>query len=164
MRTAARVGRIVKGLTRNRAETHPHSQDPRLRGSTYAITFDRVWTSAVQLADGGLRRWRVVGTDDAVGVIRAVAVSPLLRRVYDVHVVLSLDKDAQTRIDVLSRARWWAAPDWGGSARLIDCFVRELDATLRATPAQILDGSRGPHSRPESLPTDSSLHFHDLPR
>ena len=157
------MGHIVKGLTRNRVETHPHSQDPRLRGSTYAITFDRVWTSAVQLADGGLHRWRVVETDDAIGVIRAVAVSPLLRRVYDVHVVLSLDKDAQTRVDVLSRTRrGW--PDWGGGARLIDRFVRELDATLRATPTQILDGSRGAHSQPESLPIDSSLHFHDLPR
>ena len=135
------MGRIVEGLTRNRAETHPHCQDPRLRGRTYAITFDRVWTSAVQLADGGLRRWRVVEADDEAGVIRAVAVSPLLRRLYDVRVVVSLDEDAQTRVDVLSRARRGRS-DWGGSARLIDRFVRELDGTLRATPAQILDGSR----------------------
>ena len=139
---AARVGHIVEGLTRNHAETHPHSQHPRLRGRTYAITFDRVWTSAMQLADGGLRHWQVLEADDEAGVIRAVAVSPLLRRLYDVRVVVSLDENAQTRVDVLSRARL-GRYDWGGSARLIDRFVRELDTTLRATSAQILDGSRG---------------------
>ena len=37
---------LVRALTQNRAETDPHSPDSGLRGRTYAISFDRVWTAA----------------------------------------------------------------------------------------------------------------------
>ena len=55
------------------AETSPDERDPRLRGRTYAIPFDRVWEAARALASGGLRRWQIIESDDYEGVIRATS-------------------------------------------------------------------------------------------
>ena len=134
---------LVTGLTRNRAETDPHSPDRRLRGRTYAISFDRVWNAAVELAGGGLRRWTLISADDEEGVIRATALSAILGHRHDVRVRVRLDENAQTRVDVLSVLPCRRG-DWGANARRIHRFLGALDARLNATSAQILDSSRQP--------------------
>lgn len=130
-------------LTRTRAQTDSRSPDPRLVGRTYAIPFDRVWSEALALAGGGLSRWRLLDADDERGLIRAEATSRVLRRVGDVQVRVSLDANAQTRVDLISVSRGGKG-DLGANARRIGRFTRELDRRLAATRAQILDGSRQP--------------------
>lgn len=130
----------MTGLSGNRAETDPCSPDPRLRGRTYAIPFDRVWNTAHALSEGGLPRWSVSSADDEEGVIRARARTLVLRRVDDIRITVDLDENGQTRVDVASvslrRKR-----DLGANARRIHRFLRALDAKLGATPAQILDAT-----------------------
>jgi hypothetical protein len=134
---------VLRGLTRNRAETDPKAQDWRLRGRTYAIPFDRVWNAALRLCGGGLKHWSLVSADDMAGVIRARALTRLFRRPHDVRVTIGLDENGQTRVDVASilinRKR-----DLGANARRIHRFMDELDATLGATAGQILDPTQRP--------------------
>lgn len=132
------MSRIWRGLTHNRAETDPASPDVRLRGRTYAISFDRVWTACHQLAGGGLRGWSIEHADDQTGKILAVSRSLLFPRICDVRVRVSLDEDAQTRVDVDCVARE-TRRDLGRSSRTIRRFVRALDRALEARPGQILD-------------------------
>ncbi len=124
-------------LTHNRAETDPTSSDPRLRGRTYAIPFDRVWTMALEIANSS-RGWTVLHADDLAGVLRCESKTFFLRRVDDVFVRVSLDENAQTRVDVVSKSRSGGS-DLGGNARRIGGFVKKLDRRLQATPGQILD-------------------------
>ena len=131
----------MRGLSQNRAETDPHSPDPRLRGRTYAISFDRVWNASLALSAGQLPRWSVSSADDGEGIIRARVRTRILRRTDAVRISVILDKNGQTRVDVVSvslrRKR-----DLGANARHIDRFLRALDGRLEATPAQILDATR----------------------
>ena len=46
---------LIRGLTQNRAETSPTAEDRRLRGRTYAIPFETVWSAALALAGPGPR-------------------------------------------------------------------------------------------------------------
>jgi uncharacterized protein (DUF1499 family) len=124
-------------LTQNRAETDPTSGDPRLRGRTYAIPFDRVWTLALKIASSE-RGWTVIHADDLAGVLRCESASLFLKRMNDVFVRISLDENAQTRVDVISRSRSEKG-DLGASVRRIGRFVKKLDRRLEATPEQILD-------------------------
>jgi hypothetical protein len=135
---------VIKGLTENRAETDPHSPDWRLRGRTYAISFDRVWTAALGLASGGLARWTLLSANDEDGIIRARALTRFFRRVDDVRINVGLDSNGQTRVDLVSESLK-RKRDLGGNARRIHRFVGELDAKLGATPSQILDATREPH-------------------
>lgn len=123
--------------TPNRAETDPSAADPRLRGRTYAIPFDRVWTAALAIVESR-RRWTLLDADDIAGVIRCEAVTLVLRRTEDVFIRISLDQHAQTRVDLDSRSREDRS-DWGSNARRIGWFLKKLDRELSATPAQILD-------------------------
>ena len=79
--------------------------------------------------------------DDGEGIIRARVRARILRRVDNVRIAVILDKNAQTRVDVVSvslrRKR-----DLGANARHINRFLRALDVELEATPAQILDATR----------------------
>lgn len=134
---------MIQGSTRGRAETHPSAPDPRLRGRTYAITFDRVWTAALALAGGELRRWRVLDSDDEQGTIRAEALTTVMRRPCEVRIRIGLDDNGQTRVDVRS-ALESGKRDWGSNARGIHRFIHALDEKLAATPAQILDSTRRP--------------------
>jgi hypothetical protein len=134
---------VSEGSSRGRAETHPKAPDPRLRGRTYAITFDRVWTAALGLAGGELPRWRVLESDDEKGTIRAQALTTLLRRPCDVRIRIGLDANGQTRVD-LRVALENGTRDWGSNARRIRRFIEALDTKLAATPAQILDATRQP--------------------
>lgn len=135
--------RLVRALTENTAETDPAADDPRLRGRTYAIPFERVWQAALALADGGLTRWRLVSADDEEGTIHAESKTLVFRFVDDVHVEVGLDENGQTRVDVRSASRVGKA-DLGRNPRTIGAFLAKLDRRLDAAPHQILDATRPP--------------------
>ena len=128
---------------RARAATDPHSPNPHLRGRTYAIPFQRVWSTALAAISGGLPRWKTLSHDDEKGVILAEARTALLRRDVDIHVKVGLDENGQTRVDARTALRG-AHGDLGSTTRLIGAFFRELDRRLGASPAQILDPTRPP--------------------
>lgn len=128
---------------RARAETDPSAPDPRLRGRTYAIPFERVWSTALASIHGGLPRWRVLSHDDQKGVILAEARTAVLRRDVDIKVRIGLDEHGQTRVDVRTALRG-AHGDLGTTKRVIAAFLEELDRRLGATAAQILDPLRPP--------------------
>lgn len=132
---------IVRGLTRNSAQTDPRSQDGKLVGRTYTIPFDDVWTAAFALADGGIRGWRIADDDDHAGTIHAESTTLVLRFVDDVHVHIGLDENAQTRVDVQSASRKGSG-DLGRNRRTIAGFLRRLDKRLGARPKQILDSTQ----------------------
>jgi uncharacterized protein (DUF1499 family) len=134
---------MIEGSTRARAETSPAALDTRLRGRTYAITFDRVWNAALALAGGELPRWRVLKSDDQQGIIQAEAASAVWARPSEVRIRIGLDANGQTRVDIRSASKE-GKRDFGSNARRIDRLVRALDAKLGATPAQILDATRKP--------------------
>lgn len=125
------------------ASTDPGSPDPRLRGRTYAIPFDRVWTAALDIADGGLRGWRLLHSDDISGVLEAEAVRSLPRRINRVRVRVCLDQNGQTRVDA-QLAETGDAFALGGNRGRLRRFITALDQRLGATAAQILDATRAP--------------------
>ena len=127
-----------KGFTERAARTSPDSNDPVLSGRTYAIPFDPVWTSALDLASGRLRGWTVVGSDDQLGVIRADVRGPLLPLKASVLVAVTLDPNGQTRVDMSALGN-----HRGGDLRVnyhrIRRFLSSLDRVLNARPEQILE-------------------------
>lgn len=120
---------LVRGLTRNVAFTSPRSTDPRLRGRTYAIPFEEVWQASMDLVGGGLERWEVLEVDDQEGIIRGVARGRVERFTSAITVRITLDADAQTRVDALSAARVGRA-DLGVNARRLQRFFTALDDRL----------------------------------
>ena len=131
-----------KGLAGRSAETDPHAEDPRLLGRTYAIPFDRVWSRA-EATVRNARRWRLVSSDDETGVLVAEAQTLVSRRIGDVRIEIGLDDNGQTRLD-LSVVMRGTRRDLGASRRLVDAFLRRLDAELQVRPNQILDAARTP--------------------
>lgn len=123
--------RIAHALSRNHAGTAAHDPDARLRGRTYAIPFEQVWQASRHLANGGLRGWHTVHTDDYEGVIHAEARTLIFRFVDDVTITIKLDENAQTRVDMQSRSRKGGI-DFGTNARRIGRFFRALDQKLHA--------------------------------
>jgi hypothetical protein len=131
----SRLRRLWTGLTKSGAATTPDAEDPRLRGRTYAIPFDVVWSAAVAVADGGLPHWRLVEADDHEGVIRAESAAGY-GAPSDVVVRITLDANAQTRVDARATYRG-ARGDLGACARRITRFFRALDRDLaRGEPAR----------------------------
>jgi hypothetical protein len=128
----------LASLTGHRAETSPAASDPRLRGRTYAIAFEEVWTAAVALASRGLPRVTLRGADDRSGRIEAEGTSRILGRIDDISIRVGLDENAQTRVDMHSVARE-PKTDLGRNRRRVAAFFRGLDAALDAAPHQILD-------------------------
>lgn len=128
---------------RARAQTDPHSTNPSLKGRTYAIPFERVWSGALAIIQGDLPRWRLLSHDDQKGVIVAEARTALLRRDVDIHIKIGLDDNGQTRTDVRTALRS-AHGDLGSTRRLIASFFHHLDRRLGASPSQILDPTRPP--------------------
>jgi hypothetical protein len=120
---------VLRGLTRNRAETAEDAPDRRLRGRTYAIPFDQVWTAALLLARKR-RGWTVLRADDIEGAIQAEA-RTALRFTHDVQIRVGLDGDGQTRVDLVSASRVGHA-DLGKNARRIGWYLRALDRELEA--------------------------------
>lgn len=114
---------------RGYVETTPQASDPRLRGRTYAVPFEDVWQAALKLTAG--RRWTRVDADDTEGVILAT-VKSLTGAVHDVMVRVTLDADAQTRVDASAQAHRRYS-DLGGSKRRLRRLFRALDRTLAHT-------------------------------
>jgi hypothetical protein len=133
---------LKRALTRNRAATAPHHPDARMRGRRYAIPFHEVWEAVVVLAGDGLRGWTLVEADDMAGRVRAEARTPLFRFIDDVEIRVRLDRDAQTRVDVVSASRVGKA-DLGTNARRIRRFLRRLDRELGAVPSEVLAPEEG---------------------
>lgn len=128
------------------AWTDPRSGDRRLRGRTYAISFDRVWTAVRALAEGGMPRWRLLHLDDGQGRIEAESRTRALRLHDRVHVDVALDENGQTRVDlrVTAERRWLSL---GRGKRMAGRFFRRLDARVGARRTEILDPTRSPSWR-----------------
>ena len=109
-------------------ETTRDASDPRLRGRTYAIPFEDVWQSALTLTGGGLSRWTRHEADGDEGVILASATS-LGGAVHDIMVRITLDENAQTRVDASAQARK-PLTNFGRSRRRLRRFFRALDTAL----------------------------------
>ena len=120
--------RLLQALTRNRAFTQPESDDPRLRGRSYAVPFARVWNAALIVAQR-TRGWTIVTSDPRAGEIVAEARTPVWNFTDDVWVRLSLDEDGLTRVDLASASRKGSA-DLGTNARRIARFLHALDRHL----------------------------------
>ena len=120
---------MVTGMRRNQVVTAQDHWDPRLRGRTYSIPFEKVWQASLALADGGLRRWKVIESDDVEGVIKAESKTFWLRFTDDVTIRIYLDEDAQTRVDVESKSRKGSG-DFGTNARRAARFFKALDRKL----------------------------------
>jgi hypothetical protein len=120
------AGRISRAFRTNFAETSLDAEDPRLRGRTYAVPIEEVWQAARSLASGGLPGWRIRSSDDLAGIINAQAKNILRRSPDDVRIRISLDEDAQTRVDARSGSRDGRA-DLGMNARRLVRFFRALD-------------------------------------
>ncbi len=118
-----------RGLKTNGAETAEDAAAPWLRGRTYGIPFDRVWHTALALADGGLPRWSLLEADDYEGVVQAEIAAAYLRPATRVTIRIGLGVDAQTRVDAAA-----SAPDRNGdlgtSTRAIALFFTRLDRAL----------------------------------
>ncbi len=125
------VQKFLMGVKQKSAATDANAEDPRLRGRTYAIPFDRVWNEAVSLASGGLRRWRVLNADDHEGVIQALATDSIFRSTASVTIRIVLDENAQTRVDAAAENVSGRA-DLGACARHLGRFFRALDVAVAA--------------------------------
>jgi hypothetical protein len=130
--------RLWLALTRNRAQTHPRHSDPSLRGRTYAIPYALVWAEATAMAGGELRGWTLLEADEDLGVFKAEAKTMVFGFVDDVQLRISLDENAQTRVDMTSESRKGNG-DLGMNARRIRKFLSSLDRRIGAGPGTILD-------------------------
>ena len=115
---------------RNAVRTAIDAADPNLRGRTYAIPFEHVWQSSLQLARSGLRGWSVTSADDTEGIIQAHARSAVGGE-QEIDIRISLDADAQTRVDL--EVRPVKGVDLGRATRRLRAFLRALDDAV--TPA-----------------------------
>lgn len=131
------------GLTRNVAFTAPGAEDERLRGRTYAIPFEDVWQASLRLVDGGLKRWELLEHDDREGIIRGVAHGRTRRFTSAVTIRISLDPDAQTRVDALAASRV-GSRDFGANARRLDRFFRALDSGVAEARTRRRSSPRSP--------------------
>lgn len=120
---------VQAGLTRNVAFTAPGSDDDRLQGRTYAVPFETVWQASLTLVDGGLRGWTLTESDDSEGIIRGRVRGGLRRTESAITLRVTLDEDAQTRIDGLSASKVGRA-DLGANARRLGRFFRRLDEAI----------------------------------
>ena len=119
------MGRLIRGLTRNRAWTDPESPDRRLRGRVYDVPFTAVWRAALELARAQ-RGWTVTETDARDGEIVVEARTTLWKFVDDVSVRVWLDEAGATRVDLTSASRVGRG-DLGTNARRIARFLHALD-------------------------------------
>jgi hypothetical protein len=134
---------VLRGLTQSHAKTDPYAEDGRLRGRTYAIPFDAVWSAALAIAEGGMRGWTVTASNDEAGTIDIEAQTMVLKVKDDITVMVGLDENAQTRVDIHAQARN-AKPDLGRNPRKIGAFFKELDRALDPAPGLILDPTTPP--------------------
>ena len=112
--------------------------EPKLAGRTYAIPSGIVWDAAVQLAGGRMRGWTTTGTDDQRGVIEARVRGMILPLPADFVITVTLDENAQTRVDLTAEGRHRGG-DLGAGVRRIHRFCTSLDGALAAGPDQVLN-------------------------
>ena len=127
-----------KGFTERTARTSPDSNDPTLSGRTYTIPFDQVWNAALRLSGGELKGWKIVSFDDELGVIRADVRGRILPLEANVLISVTLDPDAQTRVDMSALGNHRGG-DLGANRRRIRRFFNALDRSLGVRPGQILE-------------------------
>jgi len=132
---------ILRGLTETEVTTDPAAADDRLRGRTYAIPFEDVWSAANRLVRGELSRWSLHSADDQAGVIVGSARPLLWGKPCFVRIDVGLDENAQTRVDGWTRSGGKRG-DLGRGRRALGRFFRSLDGALAAQPEQILDPTR----------------------
>jgi hypothetical protein len=123
----------ARSLPRVDVRTAARHEDARLRGRTYAIPFEDVWQAALALASGAQRGWTLVSADDSDGIIIADVKRRFPEAVDRVVLRISLDADAQTRVDAEGGA-------WGDTrlserrtAKQLDRLFRALDRTVELT-------------------------------
>ena len=126
------------GFTTRSAHSSADSDDPGLVGRTYAIPFKTVWESIARLAGGGLRGWAIADSDETAGIVEARVRGFVLRLPAAVEITVSLDDNAQTRVDLAAEGRHRGG-DLGANARRIRRFCSALDRALEAEPNQVLN-------------------------
>ena len=127
-----------KGLNSRFACSSAESDDPGLAGRTYAIPFGVVWEAALRLAGGGLQGWTVTRSDDVGGTIEGRVRSFFLFFPADIVISVSLDANAQTRVDLTAESRHRGG-DLGVNAWRIRRFCAALDRAASAGPNQVLN-------------------------
>jgi len=132
----ADLGRASPAAPR-RVSTAPDYPRPRLRGRTYAIPFDDVWTAAMALV-ADLRGWSAVRADDEAGAIDISRRYFLGGRKQKIRVRIRLDACGQTRVDIRVEARkvFFGRSYLGRST--VNRFLRRLDLAVEALPGLIL--------------------------
>jgi hypothetical protein len=118
---------------RGAIRTAVDAAEPHLRGRTYAIPFERVWQTALELARTQLKGWTVEGADDYEGIIRTRARSTVGGE-HEIDIHVSLDDDAQTRVDL--EVRPLKVADFGRATRRIQAFFRALDNAILPAAAR----------------------------
>jgi len=94
------------------------------------------------------QRWELIEADDLRGRLR-IGVRPLLfGGTSDMEILIRLDGDAQTRVDLLSQGRK-PGFGWGTHPRRVRKFLRALDRALDASASQLLAPHEGASSLPE---------------
>ena len=82
--------------------------DTRTRGGpdgrTYSVPFAQVWDSIVAEVQGR-SRWRLVHSDEGLGLLTVTCRPRLQRRVDDLAIWVSLDENGFTRVDLRSGPR-----------------------------------------------------------
>jgi hypothetical protein len=126
-------GKIRRVLGDGAAQTRPDAADPRFRGRTYSIPFEDVWQASLAILQSDLRGCSVRLSNDRDGIIIAEASATLPRRIDDITVSVTLDKDAQTRVDMRSLSREGKS-DFGANARRIAKFFEMLDTRMAELP------------------------------
>ncbi len=135
------VDGLVRGLSQNVAFTTPSAEDPRLQGRTYAIPFEDVWQAATRLVAGGIKRWELDRADDQEGVIRGTAHGRLERFTSGITVRITLDANAQTRVDALAASRTGGA-NLGANRRRLYRFFKDLDRVLENASDRSIEALR----------------------
>jgi hypothetical protein len=102
------------------------AEDARLRARVQAIPFEDVWQGALRVVRERLRGWTLDSADDQEGRIVAHVHGWFKQLNGIVEIVITLDDDAQTRIEAQA-----VTPDtkrdWGVNARRLRAFTRALD-------------------------------------
>lgn len=111
-------------------------EDERLRGRTYPVPFEDVWQAALALASGSLRGWSLISADDTDGVIDAVANRRFPRATDRVVIRISLDDDAQTRVDAEAGAWQDSSLSPRRTAGHLFRFFRALDGAVQQAAAK----------------------------
>ena len=128
-----------QGLTSRSTASSTDPGDPGSLGVTYGIPFATVWDIVVALADGGLRGWSLTSRDEVAGIVEARVRGRILPFPATVVIVVSLDENAQTLVEI-SAESLRGGGDLGVNARRIQRFRIALERALAADASRTLNG------------------------